>query len=119
MVVYFVLAMCLFSGQCYEEVARLLTQSLERVRQWEKPWQLPTTGAIGRARWRLGPEPLKTLFTRVCRPMAAPDTAGPWYRGWRLAAEDSTVFDVPDTEANSTFPGRRSSGRGQQRSAYP
>ncbi len=30
-VVYFVLAMCLFSGQGYEEVARLLTQGLERV----------------------------------------------------------------------------------------
>ncbi|MFI6983805.1 transposase domain-containing protein, partial [Embleya sp. NPDC050154] len=27
-VVYFVLAMCLFSGQGYEEVARLLTQGL-------------------------------------------------------------------------------------------
>ncbi|MEU2842739.1 transposase domain-containing protein, partial [Streptomyces sp. NPDC007076] len=32
-VVYFVLAMCLFSGQGYEEVARLLTHGLERVRQ--------------------------------------------------------------------------------------
>ncbi|TXS63862.1 IS4 family transposase, partial [Streptomyces sp. sk2.1] len=44
-VVYFVLAMCLFSGQGHEEVARLLTQGLERVRQWEKPWHVPTTGA--------------------------------------------------------------------------
>jgi hypothetical protein len=61
-VVYFVLAMCLFSGQGYEEVARLLTQGLERVRQWEKPWRVPTTAAIGRARRRLGPEPLKVLF---------------------------------------------------------
>ncbi|WP_249402421.1 transposase domain-containing protein [Streptomyces sp. YIM 121038] len=43
-VVYFVLAMCLFSGQGYEEVARLLTQGLERVRRWEKPWRVPTTG---------------------------------------------------------------------------
>ncbi|MFB7190162.1 transposase domain-containing protein [Streptomyces sp. NPDC056230] len=69
-VVYFVLAMCLFSGQGYEEVARLLTQGLERVRRWEKPWRVPTTAAIGRARRRLGPEPLKVLFARVCRPVA-------------------------------------------------
>ncbi|MBT2505845.1 IS4 family transposase [Streptomyces sp. ISL-98] len=118
-VVYFVLAMCLFSGQGYEEVARLLTQGLERVRRWEKPWRVPTTAAIGRARRRLGPEPLRVLFARVCRPVAAPETAGAWYRRWRLVAVDGTVFDVPDTEANGGFFGRPGSGRGQQRSAYP
>ncbi|MEC4019181.1 transposase domain-containing protein [Streptomyces sp. H27-D2] len=37
-VVFFVLAMCLFSGQGYEEVARLLTQGLERERRWAKGW---------------------------------------------------------------------------------
>ncbi len=118
-VVYFVLAMCLFSGQGYEEVARLLTQGLERVRRWEKPWRVPTTAEIGRARRRLGPEPLKVLFARVCRPVAVEGTAGAWYRRWRLVAVDGTVFDVPDTEANSVFFGRPGSGRGQQRSAYP
>jgi Insertion element 4 transposase N-terminal/Transposase DDE domain len=118
-VVYFVLAMCLFSGQGYEEVARLLTQGLERVRRWEKPWRVPTTGAIGRARRRLGPEPLKVLFAQVCRPVADEETVGAWYRRWRLVAVDGTVFDVPDTEANGGFFGRPGSGRGQQRSAYP
>ncbi|MFF7183093.1 IS4 family transposase [Streptomyces sp. NPDC008121] len=118
-VVYFVLAMCLFSGQGYEEVARLLTQGLERVRRWDKPWRVPTTAAIGRARRRLGPEPLKVLFDRVCRPVATPETTGAWYRGWRLVAVDGTVFDVPDTDANGVFFGRPGSGRGQQRSAYP
>ncbi|WP_406053526.1 IS4 family transposase [Streptomyces sp. NBC_01077] len=118
-VVYFVLAMCLFSGQGYEEVARLLTQGLERVRRWDKPWPVPTTAAIGRARRRLGPEPLKVLFGRVCRPVATPETVGAWYRRWRLVAVDGTVFDVPDTDANGAFFGRPGSGRGQQRSAYP
>ncbi|WP_327687336.1 IS4 family transposase [Streptomyces sp. NBC_00467] len=118
-VVYFVLAMCLFSGQGYEEVARLLTQGLERVRRWDKGWRVPTTGAIGRARRRLGPEPLKVLFDRVCRPVATGRTAGAWYRDWRLVAVDGTVFDVPDTEVNAGFFGRPGSGRGQQRSAYP
>src|SRR5918911_4911342 len=36
-VVYFVLAMCLFSGQGYEEVARLLTDGL-RGRGWRAAW---------------------------------------------------------------------------------
>ncbi|MEW1913759.1 transposase domain-containing protein, partial [Kitasatospora sp. NPDC085895] len=60
-VVYFVLAMCLFSGQGYEEVARLLTHGLERERRWQDSWRVPTTAAIGRARLRLGPEPLRAL----------------------------------------------------------
>ncbi|MFE5828259.1 IS4 family transposase [Streptomyces erythrochromogenes] len=118
-VVYFVLAMCLFSGQGYEEVGRLLAQGLERVGRWEKPWRVPTTGAIGRARRRLGPEPLRVLFGRVCHPVATPETAGAWYRRWRLVAVDGTVFDVPDTDANGEFFGRPGSGRGQRRSAYP
>lgn len=117
--VYFVLAMCLFSGQGYEEVARLLTQGLERARRWERPSRVPTTAAIGRARRRLGAEPLMVLFGRVCRPVATPETTGAWYRRWRLVAVDGTVFDVPDTDANAEFFGRPGSGRGQQRSAYP
>ncbi|MFJ2133653.1 transposase domain-containing protein [Streptomyces sp. NPDC087845] len=118
-VVYFVLAMCLFSGQGHEEVARLLKQGLERVRRWEKPWRVPTTAAIGRGRRRLGPEPLKVLFARVCRPVAVEEPAGAWYRRWRLVAVDGTVFDVPDTGANSGFFGRPGSDRGQQCSTYP
>ncbi|MCZ1002384.1 IS4 family transposase [Streptomyces mirabilis] len=118
-VVYFVLAMCLFSGQGYEEVARLLTHGLERMGRWKGTWQVPTTAAIGRARLRLGPEPLKALFARVCRPVAAEDTSGAWYRGWRLVAVDGTTFDVPDTEANAAFFGRPGVSRGQEKSAYP
>ncbi|WP_371099031.1 transposase domain-containing protein, partial [Streptomyces sanglieri] len=64
-VMYFVLAMCLFSGQGYEEVGRLLTQGLERERRWSKTWRVPTSGAIGRARLRLGAEPKKAALACV------------------------------------------------------
>ncbi|MFB7669692.1 transposase domain-containing protein [Kitasatospora sp. NPDC056138] len=43
-VVYFVLAMCLFCGQGYEEVARLLAQGLEREGR-RKAWRVPTAAA--------------------------------------------------------------------------
>ncbi|MFE5097231.1 transposase domain-containing protein, partial [Streptomyces sp. NPDC056638] len=43
-VMYFVLAMCLFSGQGYEEVGRLLTQGLERERRWSKTWRVHQRG---------------------------------------------------------------------------
>lgn len=118
-VVYFVLAMCLFSGQGYEEVARLLTHGLERMGRWKGTWRVPTTAAIGRARLRLGPEPLKALFTRVCHPVATEETSGSWYRGWRLVAVDGTTFDLPDSEANAAFFGRPGVSRGQEKSAYP
>jgi hypothetical protein len=84
-----------------------------------KAWRVPTTAAIGRARLRLGPEPLRALFTRVCRPVAVARTQGAWYRRWRLVAVDGTVFDVPDTAANAQFFGRPGTSRGQGRSAYP
>lgn len=113
-VVYFVLAMCLFFGQGYEEVARLLGEGLGDGR---RSWRVPTTAAIGRARRRLGPEPLKALFGRVCRPVAAPETAGAWYRDWRLVAVDGTMLDLADTEANVDFFGRHACGRGV--SAFP
>ncbi|SOB78969.1 Transposase DDE domain-containing protein [Streptomyces sp. 1331.2] len=113
-VVYFVLAMCLFFGQGYEEVARVLGEGLGDGR---RSWRVPTTAAIGRARRRLGPEPLRLLFARVCRPMAVPGTAGAWYRRWRLVAVDGTTLDLADTEANDAFFGRHVSGRGA--SAFP
>jgi hypothetical protein len=69
-VVYFVLAMCLFSGQGYEEVARLLTEGLAQLRGWRGSWRVPLTAAIWKARSRLGVEPVKELFTTVCHPVA-------------------------------------------------
>lgn len=117
--VYFVLAMCLFSGQAYEEVARLLTEGLAWAGRWRGRWEVPSTGAISRARARLGPEPLRVLFARVCRPVATPDTVGAWYRGRRLVAVDGTTLDVADTPANDAFFGRPGSGRGEKKGAFP
>ncbi len=111
-VVYFVLAMCLFRQAGYEEVARLLSEGLPRGR-----WEVPCTAAISRARERLGSEPLKALFDQVCIPVAAPDTAGAWYRRWRLVAIDGTAFEMPDTAVNAEFFGRSVSGRGP--AAFP
>jgi hypothetical protein len=117
-VVYFVLAMCLFSGQGYEEVARLLTHGLTWAKRWSGSWQVPTTAAISRARARLGPEPLKALFASVARPLATEATRGAFYGRWRLMAIDGTVFDVPDSPQNAERFGRPKTHR-TQRCAYP
>jgi hypothetical protein len=117
-VVYFVLAMCLFSGQGYEEVARLLTEGLAWARRWSGSWRVPTPGAISRARVKLGPRPLKALFEQTARPMATEFTAGAWYGRWRLMAVDGTTFDVPDSEENDARFGRPTTHRGE-RTAFP
>ncbi|WP_455361905.1 hypothetical protein [Streptomyces sp. SYSU K21746] len=57
---------------------------------------MPSTAAIGRACLRLGPEPLKALFARACRPMATEATVGAWYRRRRLVAVDGITFDLPN-----------------------
>lgn len=77
-VVYFVPAMCLFSGQGYEEVARLLTEGPAWARRWSGSWQVPTTAAISRARAKLGPEVLKALFEQTAGPVATESTIGVW-----------------------------------------
>jgi len=94
-VVYFVLAMCLYADKGYEEVARLLTEGLAWSRRWAGRWEVPTTAAISRARERLGSQPLRLLFERVARPLADEATVGAFYRRWRLVALDGTTLDVP------------------------
>lgn len=118
-VVYFVLAMCLFRREGYEEVTRLLTDGLAWARRWRSQWQVPTTAALSRARARLGPEPVRVLFDRVAAPVATPGTAGAWYRGYRLVAVDGTTFDLPDTPANVDHFDRPGNSRGDGKSAYP
>jgi hypothetical protein len=110
--------MCLFSQVGYEEVARLLTEGLAWARRWHGSWQVPTTGAIARARARLGPAPLRALFEQAVRPLATPATVGAWYRDWRLVSLDGTTLDVADTPDNAAAFGRPRTHRGE-RTAFP
>jgi hypothetical protein len=116
-VVYFVLAMCLWADEEYVEVARLLVGGLKTMARWRGSWQVPTSGAITQARARLGPDVLKLLFERVAAPTATEGSAGSWWRGHRLVVIDGTVFDLPDTTENAAHFGRPGSGRGD--GAFP
>jgi Insertion element 4 transposase N-terminal/Transposase DDE domain len=117
-VVWLVLAMALFSGQAYEEVARLLAGGLGWARRWQQWFRVPSTPAIAKARARLGAEPLRRLFAEVARPLASPETTGAWYRGFRVLAIDGTCLDVADTPANTAAFGRPATHRGEQ-TAFP
>ena len=99
-VVYYVLALCLFCEDAYEEVMRKLVNGLRFLGTWADGWRVPTTSAISQARQRLGEEPLRELFERVAAPLAVPGTRGAWFRGLRVMAVDGVVLDTPDTPAN-------------------
>jgi hypothetical protein len=105
-VVYYVLGLCLFFGEAYEEVMRLLVEGLLFTGSWRKDWQVPTTGAIAQARRRLGAEPLRLLFERVAVPCAQRGTRGAWLGSRRLMAIDGFVLDIPDTKENDAAFGR-------------
>ncbi len=118
-VVYYVLAMALFSGSSYEEVMRQLVEGLAWESGWERSWAVPSKAAIFRARQRLGPEPLELLFAAVAAPLAGQATRGAFYRGLRLMSLDGTCLDVPDTPANEAEFGRPGSSRRVGGGAFP
>jgi hypothetical protein len=117
LVVYYVLALTLFYGDAYEEVMRKLVNGLRFLCLWRSEWSVPTTGAISKARERLGPEPLEELFFRVAHPLARRGTVGAWHRGFRVMALDGVVLDVADTPENVQRFARKDHGGGA--SAYP
>ncbi len=118
-VVYYVLAMALFSSESYEEVMRNLVEGLSWGAGWAQPWNVPTKAALFKARARLGAEPLEALFRAAAGPLATEETKGAWYRRWRLMSIDGTCVDVADTPANDAEFGRPGSGRGEGQGAFP
>ncbi|MGH2969330.1 MAG: transposase domain-containing protein, partial [Solirubrobacteraceae bacterium] len=118
-VVYYVLGLGLYSSSSYEEVMRMLVDGLSWQSGWRRPWSVPTKAALFKARARLGAEPLRALFEQVAAPLAEPQTAGAFYRDWRLVSIDGTCLDVADTLANERAFGRPGSGRGEGVGAFP
>lgn len=124
-VVYFVLALALYSHAAYEEVMRCLVEGLGWAQQARRGrrswpwWHVPGASALAEARTRLGAEPLELLFAQAARPLATPATKGAWYRHWRLMVLDGTCLDVPDTPENDAALGRPGSGRGEGKGAFP
>src|SRR5437764_15331210 len=108
--VYFVMALALFSGEDYEEVAARLMQVLRGWGCWGRAWEVPTSGGITQARQRLGAEPVAEVFRRVAVPVAGLDTAGGFFGPQRLLSVDGMGWDVPDPAADRAAFGVRGGG---------
>ena len=90
-VVYLLLAGCLFAELGYSQVWGRLTAGLDGL-----PVAVPTASAITQARRRLGPGPLRELFALL----RGPSPGGARWRGLLVVAIDGTVMTVADSEAN-------------------
>jgi hypothetical protein len=111
-VVYLLLAGCLFAELGYGQVWGRLTTGLRGVAV-----ATPTGSALRQARQRLGPAPLRALFDLLRGPAATSATATVSWRGLLLAAIDGTVMSVPDSPANvSVYVKQRGNNGG---SGYP
>lgn len=96
--VYYVIAMALFSNVNIRSVLKALLEGLSVV----FPSLCRTAAgesAISQGRERLGEAVMQDLAEAVCQPLAEPDTPGAWYRSWRLVAIDGSTFDLPDEQA--------------------
>jgi Insertion element 4 transposase N-terminal/Transposase DDE domain len=90
-VVYLVLAGCLFAELGYSQVWGKLTAGLEGL-----PVAVPAASAMTQARRRLGPGPLRALFFLL----AGPSPAGTRWRDLLVCAVDGTIVTVADSAAN-------------------
>ncbi|MCA2189679.1 IS4 family transposase [Nonomuraea cavernae] len=94
-VVYLLLAGCLFPELGWRQVWQRLTAGLAGLTVAD-----PTAGALSQARRRVGVEPLRWLFDLLRGPAAGIGTAGVWWRGLLVCAIDGTTMAVPDSPAN-------------------
>jgi hypothetical protein len=94
-VVYLLLAACLFPEVGYPGVWRKLTAGLAGL-----PVAAPSAGGLGQARHRLGAAPLRWLFDLLRGPAAAIGQPGTRWRGLLVCAIDGTVLTVPDSPRN-------------------
>lgn len=93
-VIYLLLAACLFGEVGYLGVWRKLTAGLDGI-----PTATPTASALAQARRRVGVAPLRWLFDLLRGPAATPRQRGTRWRGLLVCAIDGTTLTVPDTPA--------------------
>lgn len=111
-VVYLLLAGCLFAELGYRQVWQRLVAGLEGL-----PVAEPSEAALTKARRRVGPQPLRALFDLLRGPAAS--MAGPVrWRGLLVCAIDGTTLFVPDSAANLARYSKQRGGR-TGGSSYP
>jgi hypothetical protein len=116
-VVYYVIALALFTQASYREVLRCLLEGVRWLRGSGIEFKVAGKSGISQARARLGWEPLQNLHDQLVQPIATERTLGAWYHQWRVVSLDGSTLDVPDDPANEAEFGRPPASRGE--SGFP
>jgi hypothetical protein len=111
-VVYLLLAGCLFAELGYRKVWQRLVAGLDGL-----PVAHPSAAGLRQARQRVGVAPLRALFDLLRGPAATTAGSGVWWRGLLVCAVDGTTISVADSAANVAAFGRQSGHHGG--SGYP
>jgi hypothetical protein len=114
-VVYLLLAGCLFPQVGYLGVWSKLTASLAGMPGLARP----TAGALAQARARLGPAPLAWLFELLRGPAALARDQATYWGGLLVVAIDGTVLTVPDTPSIGRRLPRHAGGHAGGGAGYP
>jgi hypothetical protein len=111
-VVYLLLAGCLFAEVGYRQVWHKLTAGLAGLAVAD-----PSENALWQARTRLGVAPLRWLFDLLRGPAGPAGTAGVFWCGLLVCAIDGTTLDVPDAARSLSVYARHRCNHGG--SGYP
>lgn len=116
--VYFVIAMSLYSGSSATDVFRRLVDSLKQMFGPLYKFKIPAKSSFTYVRKKIGVETFHHLFRSVAKPIAIPgETVGAFFKRWRLVAIDGVQFSIPDTVENDAAFGRSKTSSGP--AAYP
>lgn len=115
LVICLIVALSFWSRAPVRDVLKNLLEGVgdHRLSLGEK-WHIPTRAAITKARQRVGPRVMSTLFNLLTRPVATLQTPGAFLNGLRMVGIDGTYVDVPDSPSNARvfgYPGSRSGTR--------
>jgi hypothetical protein len=114
-VVYYTMALSLYSESAYEDVFAAVAQGLA----WkDKTPMAPVSvvkSGISKARARLTWKALRDIQRRCCIPLSPPDHGHAFFAGYRLVAMDGSNFEVADEKKNVAafgYPGSRTGAAG-------
>jgi Insertion element 4 transposase N-terminal/Transposase DDE domain len=111
-VVYLLLAGCLFAELGYQQVRHKLTTGLGTL-----PAARPSGNALWQARARLGPAPLRWLFDLLRGPATAITAGSVRWHGLLVCAIDGTTMTIPDSPRNLAVYSKQAGSHGG--SGYP
>lgn len=116
-VVYYTMALSLYSEAAYEDVFAAVAQGLA----WKDGTpQAPTAvakSAVSKARSRLTWKALQAIQQHCCAPLTSPEHPHAFFAGYRLVAMDGSNFEVADEKENAAVFGYPGSRTGQ--AGYP